>query len=515
MYLFRTLTRRGALLLCAAVAALQSLAGVVYFDNSSTNWNPPYLYCWNSSQNNSWEVGWPGSSMTRVGNSNIWSYNVPSDKDMVIISNNGSNQSGDLNYAENHVYTKSGDSGKTYEEYISSNPDPVEPVDPDPTPTGDVYVYVNGSWTNVHAYIYNESVSPAIENAAWPGVAMTSGGPNGYWYYKVPANLRTGSRVIINTNNGNTNRYPADLQPGMELNGKSMVFTVSGSGWSEYVGSEPTPSRPLGAFVSAADDGTAVTITAENGKLVITPYSPEVVKIFTLPSDWTAEERRSISVCAKPDADYTTDSDDKNYYISMTGGVRVTVDKQTCIVKFSNADGSDALIESSGLQNRKNNCSVSFEGMGETGFYGGGYGGWMNLADKTLVMNNTQTGGWPNDDDRSYHNICIPFYVSTAGYGVYFDDHYINARIYPSAGGSSYTSSSETPVAYYFIGGGNMERVIENYTFLTGRQDLPPYWTLGYITSKFSFASRAKAEEAVRKTKEAKIPLDGIVFDIH
>lgn len=60
-----------------------------------------------------------------------------------------------------------------------------------------------------------------------------------------------------------------------------------------------------------------------------------------------------------------------------------------------------------------------------------------------------------------------------------------------------------------------METVMQNYTHLTGHQELPPFWSLGYITSKFSFADRDEAEKAVSNTQNINIPIDGIVFDIH
>lgn len=94
---------------------------------------------------------------------------------------------------------------------------------------GDVYLYVDG-WDNVYAYVYNEDVTPKIENAVWPGVAMTKDAATGYWKYKIPDNLKSYCRVIINTNGG-PDRYPADFEPGMEMTGKSMIFHTSGNGW--------------------------------------------------------------------------------------------------------------------------------------------------------------------------------------------------------------------------------------------------------------------------------------------
>ena len=60
-----------------------------------------------------------------------------------------------------------------------------------------------------------------------------------------------------------------------------------------------------------------------------------------------------------------------------------------------------------------------------------------------------------------------------------------------------------------------MESVLENYTFLTGRQELPPYWALGYITSRYGYRTRQEAEGVISSIKAAGLPIDAIVFDLY
>jgi len=287
----------------------------------------------------------------------------------------------------------------------------------------------------------------------------------------------------------------------------------------------------LGKVQSVKDDGSAVTVTSERGTLTITPMSSEIVKVFTLPLDAVVKnERTSISVLppghdkyclTRPD--YTLTESDTEITISITDGIRLHVDKASSIISFCDANDEEYLRELAGLSNKVGNISVSFDAMGDEAFYGGGYNGnHINWDGKNpMVMNNTQTGGWGQGTSWP-HNICIPFYVSTNGYGVYFDDHYRGASIRLSKNGTTYSSASRNPIAYYFIAGGerngacgSITKVLENYTSLTGKSDLPPMWSLGYITSKFSFESRSEAEQAISGTKDIDIPIDGIVFDIH
>lgn len=292
----------------------------------------------------------------------------------------------------------------------------------------------------------------------------------------------------------------------------------------------PDPSAGMGAYIShEINDGT-VEITAEKGKLYVTPLDKEIVKVFTLRSGASVrEERESISVPAAGSAAYvletpefSTSLSDSELLIDINGGVRVVVNRETCQLSFTDQNDNVYLRELNGLNNIPGNISISFDAMDEEGFYGGGYNGnYINQDGKTMTMCNTQRGGW-GQGTQPPHNICIPFYVSTRGYGVYIDDHYRNAKVFPSSNGTTYSSGSQNPVAYYFIGGGefdgayaSMETVVQNYTRLTGLQELPPYWSLGYITSKFSFETRTEAEATINNTKNINIPIDGIVFDIH
>lgn len=117
-------------------------------------------------------------------------------------------------------------------------------VDPEPepeTPSDKVYVYCDGHWNNVHAYIYNEGAT-VTENASWPGVAMTRDAATGYYKLQVPDNLKASCRVIFNTGVDGTDRYPADMEPGLPIAGKSMVYHIASNVWEEYTEKEdPTP----------------------------------------------------------------------------------------------------------------------------------------------------------------------------------------------------------------------------------------------------------------------------------
>ncbi|WAM33355.1 alpha-xylosidase [Caldicellulosiruptor morganii] len=109
----------------------------------------------------------------------------------------------------------------------------------------------------------------------------------------------------------------------------------------------------------------------------------------------------------------------------------------------------------------------------------------------TSFVKNGQTVDIWNEDggtisDFAYKN--IPFYITNRGYGVFVND----------PGRVSFEVASENVervqfsvkgeyLEYFIIGGNSMKNVLENYTKLTGRPQLPPAWSFGlWLTTSFT-----------------------------
>ena len=111
-------------------------------------------------------------------------------------------------------------------------------VDPNATQT----VYFDNSsynWSQVYCYMYIEGGT--VSNGQWPGVLMTQGNNNIY-QYDVPSGLENALCIFTETNDATTNRYPADGETGMSLDGNSMMFGANHS-WDVYTGGTPTPTQ--------------------------------------------------------------------------------------------------------------------------------------------------------------------------------------------------------------------------------------------------------------------------------
>src|SRR5690606_27075167 len=113
-------------------------------------------------------------------------------------------------------------------------------------------------------------------------------------------------------------------------------------------------------------------------------------------------------------------------------------------------------------------------------------------------------------------NFCIPMVMSSKIYAVHFD----NAAI----GYLNLDSNKNNTLAYETISGrktyqviasDSWEKLIENYTLLSGRQPLPPRWALGNFASRFGYRDQEMAATTARHFKEKKIPVDAMIFDLY
>jgi alpha-amylase len=134
-------------------------------------------------------------------------------------------------------------------------------------------VYFDNSkynWSTVNAYIYDESGSEVVKNAAWPGEAMTYDSSTGLYVIEVPEELTNG-RVIFNAGNNSSDRYPGDGAQGLAINGTDMIFSY-GNSWTEYTGTVVDPTEST-TPTTPTDSSNTITVYYDNSSTnYSTPY---------------------------------------------------------------------------------------------------------------------------------------------------------------------------------------------------------------------------------------------------
>lgn len=108
----------------------------------------------------------------------------------------------------------------------------------------------------------------------------------------------------------------------------------------------------------------------------------------------------------------------------------------------------------------------------------------------TFVKNGQNVEMWNSDggtcSDQSYK--CVPFYISSNGYGVFVNSS--DKVSYEIASDTVSKVSITVPgeeIEYFVIGGENLHEVLSNYTTLTGKPALPPAKTFGlWLSTSFT-----------------------------
>ena len=201
--------------------------------------------------------------------------------------------------------------------------------------------------------------------------------------------------------------------------------------------------------------------------------------------------------------------------LTTEGGISATLNDRTGVLTISGGPGTTIIDEGRrALRNGRSEIELFSTSTGSV--YGAGERGHkLNLRGDTLVMYNRQNYGYTGSDPRiSQMNITMPLYLASEGYALLFDDF---ARAEMIVGNPiKYISDNTNPISYYFIkGASTLADVTEQLSALTGRQDLPPMWSLGYITSKYGYRTQQETEAVVDSLKAEGYPVDGIVLDLY
>ena len=104
---------------------------------------------------------------------------------------------------------------------------------------------------------------------------------------------------------------------------------------------------------------------------------------------------------------------------------------------------------------------------------------------------------------------CVPFFMSTAGYGIFLNT--IEKETSFDAGGGFQTA---TDLDYWFMAG-DFKSVLGLYRELTGGMALFPKWAYGFMLSKYGNdnATQAEFSEWINRLRDEDYPTDGYVFD--
>ena len=255
---------------------------------------------------------------------------------------------------------------------------------------------------------------------------------------------------------------------------------------------------------------TGIKTSINNVDVEIQFYTASTVRIIKSPGG-TSFTKKSLSVIAMPEK--------VNFSAKQKSDVLI-LKTENLSVQYYLTSGEIHFLDKAGivLLNEKENGTF-FKPFNDAGtstysvfqayaldpdeaIYGLGQQQAGKMVQRNLKLNMIQS----NTSDY------VPFFQSVKGYGVFWDN-YSPTQFIDSVASTSFKSDVGDCIDYYFMYGGNADGVIACMRELTGQVPMFPLWTYGFFQSKERYKSQDELLDVVKKYRELKVPLDGIIQD--
>jgi alpha-D-xyloside xylohydrolase len=116
-------------------------------------------------------------------------------------------------------------------------------------------------------------------------------------------------------------------------------------------------------------------------------------------------------------------------------------------------------------------------------------------------------------DAPAGESVCVPFMVSSKGYGIMWDNPSATRFIAGVNGNTAFQSNVGERVSFFVITGGTPEEIYAGYARVTGKTPIPPKAAFGLIQSKARYESQQEVLRVANTYRQKKYPLDIMVVD--
>ena len=257
--------------------------------------------------------------------------------------------------------------------------------------------------------------------------------------------------------------------------------------------------------------GIKTTISGKQTDIEIQWFGPNTLRVLKTPQGKSVK-KESLSVIAQPQNSGIKITTPGNGCIVMKSQtLTVILNPQTGIITYAKPNGDALLIEQENVKaftpvNDAGRSTYSvyqgFTTSKEEGLYGLGQLQNGQMMQRGMTKHLVQG----NVEDVS------PFFQSTKGYGVFWDN-YSGTTYTDNEQETSFCSEVGDCIDYYFMYGGSADGVIAEVRALTGDVPMMPLWSYGFMQSKERYKSQEETVGVVKKYRELGIPLDCIIKD--
>jgi alpha-D-xyloside xylohydrolase len=269
--------------------------------------------------------------------------------------------------------------------------------------------------------------------------------------------------------------------------------------------------NPANPVMSVEKQQDGVLLTMRSGLLKVQVCSDRIIRILYTPTS---------SFPNRPDYVIVKHSWPPMRWSMETIGDTVILATQSLRINVSRNDGLITFTDASGkkLFGDNSRTMTPFEVNGEKTWHAEMFSNLWGSSEAFYGLGGHQSGVWNYrgeavDISQDNTNISIPFFLSSYGYGIFwnntsrsrFNNRFLNAL---------YLSSEVADVIdYYFIFGPSFDTVIGGYRALTGEVPMFGKWAYGFWQCKNRYASQDEVLEVARKYRNLHIPIDNIVQD--
>lgn len=273
----------------------------------------------------------------------------------------------------------------------------------------------------------------------------------------------------------------------------------------------------LGNTQSVKKESNALIIKTPEATARIWVYSDSIIRVNVSKAFDETDPSFAVIQNQACRLDYSETTDE---ILVTTSALKLRIQKSPLRFNFYTADGKELSKDDDRfginwqgervINYRKLYPDEKFIGLGEKT-------GNLNKRGGSFVNWNTDAALHDTKTDPLYKT--FPFFIgihSGLTYGLFFDNRH---KSYFDFGATtdeqmSWFGADGGDMNYYFFGAQSVAKIIEDYTWLTGRMEMPPLWSLGYQQCRWSYMSAAEVLDIAARFRKEKIPADVMYCDI-
>lgn len=224
-------------------------------------------------------------------------------------------------------------------------------------------------------------------------------------------------------------------------------------------------------------------------------------------------------------------SDEENFLVISTSELQIIIEKNPWKFKITNIQGYELFVEDRkdthtfssqedptfmtypfGFveDDRGTRFTGAFSILPDEGFYGFGEK-FTSINKRGQILTSFNKFSITCEEGC---NKCVPFFMSSRGYGLFF--HSLYPQLFDVGVKSGSTCSfavADKLLDIYFINGPSFKRILGTYTDITGKPQLPPKWSFGIWMSRCCYWSRKELEAVAKEMRENRLPCDVLRLD--